>query len=266
MSYTSRRPRPSLAGVVDRLWHVDDEGGGGRAETICPDGRTEIVLHFADRMREQRTGGELQPRQLLVGQMADPITVVPTGRMRMIGARLEPGALRRLLPAAQDRLAGRILDLEDVWPAWTMRLRERAGDRADAGDQLDALEDALDDMVQRTTVPAAAMTMSTAAARIERAGGTIAIDRLAGGAGLGRRQFERRFREHIGLSPHLFARIVRFQRAFRAIEAESGTSIAARCGFADQAHLVREIRRFSGRTPTLLADASGLTKFFRRDA
>jgi AraC-like DNA-binding protein len=46
--------------------------------------------------------------------------------------------------------------------------------------------------------------------------------------------------------------------------ATSRAPSSPRCGFADQAHLVGEIRRFSGQTPTLAAEADGLTAFFRR--
>jgi transcriptional regulator GlxA family with amidase domain len=105
--------------------------------------------------------------------------------------------------------------------------------------------------------------MSAAIALLDVTGGQASIDALAHGHGLSRRQFERRFREQVGLSPRLFGRIVRFQRAFGALGFERGAAIAARYGFADQAHLVHEIRRFAGQPPTALAEASGLTAFFR---
>jgi AraC-like DNA-binding protein len=266
MSFISRRARPSLAGIVDRVWRVEDDGRAAQSETICPDGRTEIVMHLAEPMRELRGRAvHQQPRQLLVGQMTAPVAILPGGRVRMIGARLAPGALHRLLPIPQQELAGRILDLADVWPRWTRELGERAAG-ASGDDELGVLESALETMLQRTTACESVRSTMVAAARIDRAGGNVSIDALAHAAGMSRRQFERRFREHVGLPPRLFGRVIRFQRAFRAVGIESGASIAARCGFADQAHLVHEIRRFSGQTPTLLADASQLTRFFRSEA
>ena len=68
--YMARRPAGRLRGIVDRLWHVEGAGALSGAETICPDGRSEIVLHIADPMCE-RVGNELAAaRHLLVGQMA----------------------------------------------------------------------------------------------------------------------------------------------------------------------------------------------------
>jgi transcriptional regulator GlxA family with amidase domain len=47
---------------------------------------------------------------------------------------------------------------------------------------------------------------------------------------------------------------LRFQRARRLIDAGRPLGeVAATCGFADQAHLTREVRALSGRPPSLLA-------------
>ena len=86
--------------------------------------------------------------------------------------------------------------------------------------------------------------------QLRASGGTASVTRVAIATGISRRQLERRFREQVGLPPRTFARIVRFQRAFHALGRESGAAIAARCGYADQAHLVREVRRFGGQTPS----------------
>ncbi len=57
----------------------------------------------------------------------------------------------------------------------------------------------------------------------------------------------------VGISPKRFARITRFQHALRVLEQadvrEKGAYTAARCGYADQAHFVRECREISGAPP-----------------
>jgi transcriptional regulator GlxA family with amidase domain len=179
----------------------------------------------------------------------------------MVGARLEPAGLHRVLAIPQDRLVGQIVDLEAVWGAWTRQTAEQVAATADAASALDAFARALDALVASSTTPD--LPIEAAVARLQQTGGTASIAKLAGDLGLGRRQLERRFRDRVGLSPRLFGRIIRFQRAFDPLGHEAGAMVAARCGYADQAHLVREVRRFAGRTPTLLAEAEGLTAFFR---
>jgi AraC-like DNA-binding protein len=262
MSVVVRRPGPRLRGIVDRLWYVDG-GTGSAPDTICPDGRTEIVLHLGDPMREHRNGRDFtQPRHLLVGQMDQPMTVVSSGMLRMVGATLESASLYTALPVSQSDLAGQVIDLESVWGRWTRETAERVAATPDGEGALACFEAALGALFPDSAELNS--PIARAVARLRQSGGNASIARLASEVGLGRRQFERRFHTEVGLPPRLFGRIVRFQRAFRAIGGESGAAVAARCGYADQAHLVREIRRFAGRTPTLLAEAEGLTAFFRR--
>ena len=68
-------------------------------------GDPEIVVDLGDPMRGQS-------RYLLVGQMDAPLSVVATGRVAMVGARLTPSGLYRLLPLSQDRLARQVLSLD----------------------------------------------------------------------------------------------------------------------------------------------------------
>lgn len=268
MSYFTRRPAGRLRGIVDRFWRVDesdtqDVSSGRTPEAICPDGYTEIIVHLGDPMLQQM-GGRLTPqaRHLLVTQMDRPVTIVPTGRVAMVGARLPAGALHRLLPTAQDRLAGQILDLDTVWREWTRLTCEQLSAAQPEG-VLDIFENALEAIVPADSPSDIDRALESAVAWLQASGGCVSIERLAQHVGISRRQLERRFREHVGLPPRLFGRILRFQRAFHMLGRESGAAIAAQCGFADQAHLVREVRRFAGVTPTLLAEADGMTAFFR---
>ena len=95
--------------------------------------------------------------------------------------------------------------------------------------------------------------------------GLARVGALARTAGLSDRQLERRFRSAVGLAPKLFSRIVRFQRVVRLARrsAQAGwAETAARCGYADQAHLVRDVRAFSGATPSALRADRGFTAPF----
>jgi AraC-like DNA-binding protein len=263
MQYAERRPLGRLRGIVDRLWLVDDATPSHDPQMICPDGRPEIIVHLGDRMRERSGSGyRLQPRHLLVGQMASPIAVVATGRVSMAGARLNPDSLFQLLPISQDRLAGQVIDLASVWSSWTRITAERLEEARTPEARLSALEERLEQLLPPDDARADG-AMRAAVTRLQTTGGRAAITTLARDMGISRRQFERRFREHVGLPPRLFGRIVKFQRAFHALGYQPGAVVAAECGYADQAHLVREIRRFAGQTPTLLAEADGLTAFFR---
>lgn len=82
------------------------------------------------------------------------------------------------------------------------------------------------------------------------------VGRLAEIACLGKKQFERLFRECVGMNPKEYGRIVRFQRALRMIQLGSRdyAAIAYANGYADQSHFIREFRVFSSLTPKQLIE------------
>ncbi len=89
----------------------------------------------------------------------------------------------------------------------------------------------------------------------------FSMDQLAGQACLSVSQFERRFRQQVGISPKLFARTNRFHNAFQLKDqnpALDWLSIALQTGYTDYQHLVKDFKQFSGATPNslLLAQAN----------
>ena len=83
-------------------------------------------------------------------------------------------------------------------------------------------------------------------------------------ADLSSRQLQRRFQSAVGYGPKAFQRIVRLQRLLdlSAREAARNSGLAAlsdAAGYADQAHMSREVRDLTGRLPSSLLAGSGST-------
>ena len=73
-------------------------------------------------------------------------------------------------------------------------------------------------------------------------------------AGLSRSHFARAFRNTIGMAPHTFVLQRRLARAVELLMSPPALSVkevAARCGFADQAHLTRAFKAKFGHPPSL---------------
>ena len=70
--------------------------------------------------------------------------------------------------------------------------------------------------------------------------------------GLSQRRFIRVFAAEVGLTPKLYGRVRRFQRALalvRGVPAPDWAQLAVECGYFDQSHLIRDFRAFAGLTP-----------------
>lgn len=95
--------------------------------------------------------------------------------------------------------------------------------------------------------------VAAAAARIEQAAGRVHIADLAAQSGASERTLRRHFYRQTGLAPKLFARIVRFRRAHAYLVHGphlTYAGAAARFGYVDQAHLIRDWHEFAGEAPT----------------
>jgi AraC-like DNA-binding protein len=90
------------------------------------------------------------------------------------------------------------------------------------------------------------------AAALEAQAGRCSLEEVIAGSGVGRRQFERRFRDSVGLSPKLFASVLRLRSVFDVLQEDpqaDWTEAALAAGYFDQIHLIRDFRRFVGCTP-----------------
>ena len=92
------------------------------------------------------------------------------------------------------------------------------------------------------------------------------VPALADTACLSSKQLTRVFADYVGASPKDFLRIVRVQRAlslFQRQPASSFAQVAYACGFADQSHMIKEFRQFTGYTPAqYLAACAPVSDYF----
>jgi AraC-like DNA-binding protein len=262
--FSAYEPPAALAGAVKTIWVA--RGSREEFETpepIVPDGCVEMVFNLGDPFEDGATG-EIQPRDLLAGQMTGPVVARPTGRVDLIGVRLRSsragaalrtpiGELRDCITAASDVLPGAIHVVD--------RLRDTP-----LPHRLDVLARELSARLRPADERCVA-AVEHALAVIHARRGQVSVEAVARAAGVSRRHLERQFHEKVGLGAKDMARIVRLHAALACLDREpalSGADIAARCGYSDQAHLVRECRTFTGRTPSRFAsDRSSLATLIR---
>jgi AraC-like DNA-binding protein len=93
--------------------------------------------------------------------------------------------------------------------------------------------------------------------RLVATAGQVPIGRLADEVGWSHKHLIKRFRQQVGLRPKTAARLVRFDGVWQRLDGRRPLDwglVARQAGYADQAHLVREFRQFTGTTPTAFTD------------
>jgi len=243
-----------LRSEVAAIW--DFEGSlAYRRERLFPDGMLQIVVQLDD---PHRLAEAVAPfPSLCVDGIATLSTTIeaPLGRCRVLGIRLQPLGAFALLRTSLAALRDRSLDLRDVVGQSATELGERLSFGRSGAERIASAEA----WVRRRFAssfevdPAVAVVFDA----IRCAGGALSLGGFDTLTGRSRSRLAAAFRDHVGLTPKRYARIVRFRHAIEMLG--SGTlpiAVAAEAGYYDQAHLCEEFREHAGLTPSAYADAS----------
>ncbi|WP_031487665.1 DUF6597 domain-containing transcriptional factor [Streptomyces bicolor] len=156
------------------------------------------------------------------------------------GVRFSPGTAPAFLGVPAHEVRDRRVDLADLWPA--SEVRRLSGRIEAAADPVTALEDVALERAADAEAPDPLLRRVVAALDAGRPVAAIA-DEL----GLGARQLHRRSLTAFGYGPKTLARILRMQRALAMARDGVGfAETAVRAGFADQAHLARDVKELAG--------------------
>jgi AraC-like DNA-binding protein len=244
-------PAPAdLQRHVQCVWRLSDVAPAPGVQTIYPDGRCELIVHFGKPPHcRDETGWHEQAPNLFAAQRATAVQLRSSGVVDCLGVRLQPAASALIAGRSLPQHGDRIVDLEGLDATFSRMLR-RTARRFAAGDAAPLwhlLETRCRDSAIDTRIEATVL-------HIESRGGQVRIDSLPRAAGLSVRGFQTRFRSVVGLTPKEFVRIVRLQATLRALDADDASlaELATDAGFSDQAHATREVQRITGLTPARL--------------
>lgn len=254
MRYTEITPSADLRRYIKCFWTLEaaKTETGSSPEPVMPDGCIELVFNFSDPFLRHHSDGvvETQPLNLVAGQIMTSALIGPSGATDLLGVRFTHAGASPFFKFPLNELTNRIIDLEAVWDGEMRYLGQRLGYMRSVAKRIELLEGIFRHMLGRAKD--ACPIVETAAGMIGASGGLISIEQITGAMGINERRIERRFQQKFGLSPKKFSRIVRFQNFMGAVSGSYGSilDIALAHGYYDQAHFIREFRKFSGKTPT----------------
>jgi AraC-like DNA-binding protein len=194
---------------------------------------------------------EIVPRAVVVGPCARRrAELVLHGAFDVFTIQFCAAGFYQLFRVPMDALADQAYEARSVIGPLLTELEHRLADAPSFETRVHIAGDLL---LRQLGKPKPADAVAAAAGRLVFSRGAISVGDAAARAGLGVRQFERRFIEQVGLPPKLYARIVRFNAALGAKVADPlrlWTDIAHALGYFDQMHMVHDFEDLSGESPT----------------
>lgn len=169
---------------------------------------------------------------------------------RYFGARFFPGAAEQLLECPLDQFTEKQVELLDVQKN-AKRLINKIGSSASFEERVRHFENYYLKITRdKGKLP---WLVSYMLNEIDKKNGEIRIQELADKTGYSTRHIHNQFKQHVGIPPKLYIRILRFQHCFgllRSSSASDFTTLAVDAGYYDQAHFIKEFKEFSLNTPT----------------
>jgi len=252
------RPVPALRHLIRHYYQVK-ESLLGRVSLQPVPARSPHILEFmfGTYYQVRRSGCEVTEKVravALVGSRTSPSAeLILSGNVDAFTIVFLPGAFSMLFGVPAVELTNGDFSGQDVLGKSINELYARLGEVSAFQDRVEVADSFLSAI--RPAIESVSPIVRTARAMI-RNNGSVRISEMAHQTGLGVRQFERRFDQEIGVSPKLYARIIRFEAALqrRAVRPTTPwTDIAHDLGYHDQMHMVHDFTRLSGGSPEAIA-------------
>lgn len=223
---------------------------------ILPDSDVELILSFGSRAQfEEGSKRHDLPHSYVVGLADRPVPIHIEGILKVVAVRFYAWGIYSLLGRGPSQRPITPSHLDDL-------LRPVLGD-IDQAVQDDNAELAVT-ILQNHLIERAAFSkydpsvVQTATQQIIKEKGRVKIGDLADYCYISPRQLERQFEALVGLQPKALARLIRFEQVRYLLQREPMANLATLAnhfGYSDQAHLTREFKHFSQRTPTQFVSA-----------
>ena len=244
-TYWEEPPSSALGSdsTVARRWCFSVDLEPAPPIRILPDGELSILFSAPRGGRHWEAtvyGATTRPR----------IVHQPESRIQ-IQVKIVPGRGCGLLGNGLHELRDQAIPLDCFWGRRSDRLLTGLAQSISWRSRRDRLERAF--TTSQSAPTAASELVRQAVGKIQSDHGRRRVFDVAKSLGVAQRKLERAFASHLGLSPKLYARIIRFRIAQSQIEAEDDyATVAASAGYSDHAHMTREFRVFAGAPPSAL--------------
>lgn len=196
------------------------------------------------------------PPAIIGGPTSDRMNIRFGYHHHVIKVSFQPGGLHRMLGIPMHSLLGKEgIDARDIWGNQINLILEQLGEAASFRNMITVIEQFL---LSKSVYLKRLLPIDSVMQLLVKGGGLIQIEHLASASCLSNRQFERVFKNRIGLSPKFFSRLVLFSRAWLMKENQPDISwlqLAYKCGYYDQMHFIRDFKEFTGENPTEIESA-----------
>ncbi|MEO6612754.1 MAG: helix-turn-helix domain-containing protein [Chitinophagaceae bacterium] len=251
-------PHPALQAYVLNISTVNAILPDGIKDVVTPYPPTpfqSLIFYCNNSVSMSRIGtGEFhqQPFTVLVGPQFSRVNVKVNSHLSAIRVDFLPGGMYRMLGIPMNELFDRGFDALDFFGVEMKIINEQLRNISNLEAGKIIVEKFL---LNKVASLKEILPLDYAMRILLNNNGNMPIDKIASLSCLSIKQFERKCQERIGMNPKMYARILRFSKAYRMHETFpelSWIKIAYEAGYFDQMHMIRDFKVFAGVNPSVI--------------
>lgn len=227
-------------------------------ERFLPDGNSEFLVELTENSQaiyENETLAELQicRHGWVSGVRTRPITI-PSGRgTKKLIVAFQQGKGFPFIKIPMSELADKVVDADIIFGARFRQFREQLLASPSWQQTFQLTENFLLQLAgEELSVDTPAKCVAFAVSNIAVQPNILVFQQFTRQIGYSQKHFIDLFKRHVGITPKKYLNIMRFQMALLEIEHNQAIDwrrVALDSGYYDQAHFIRDFKRFSGFTP-----------------
>jgi AraC-like DNA-binding protein len=245
MNYQQILPAEPLRKYVRYFWTLEDDSldYSHKAFKILPDGLPGIIFQENPKAFFDENNKQL-PQLFLYGQTTQYTESKAISGFRNIGVYFQPTALKSIFGIDANELTDQYIDINDLT---ITNITDQLSSKNTYQQRIELLSAFFTQQADRQKTESEKVNFATI--KLQKG---ESLKNIQSKLNISERSLERHFKQQVGISPKLYARICRFQSALenlRKMKFEKLTDIAHQSDYFDQSHFIREFKGFAGTIP-----------------
>jgi len=262
-------PPKELFPFIKHYLFLESKGSGFSKLRLFSDGNMGIVFSFKNNLVSGYKNNEQVeplPNSFLYGQISTFKDVCVVNETDLLIVVFQPSGIQQLLGIPAGMLRDNIISTAYLFGKQGQELNEKLMEAFSIRDKLRLLNLFFTKLALKRTHPGDLIVQASVNSIVKNKG-LISLNQLVKLTGYTERHIERKFIEAIGIPPKRFGNIIKLHHFLKHLKNQSNnanlTAIAYEAGYADQSHLIKEFKKFTGMTPkTYIHEADKLTTNF----
>lgn len=262
MRFQNIVPIPQLKGIVNKMWLFESEGRvpDEDMKMIVPNGMAKLTIPFRNGVSGKNKdyfhlSKESQITLIGIQDMPAIVDIEHDAFHGNIGIEFSPLGAYRLFQLRQSEITNKLFLLEDILGKSAREIQDMIAQTESTDKKIQMIQAYL---VQLLTKSQPDQILDYCIKNILHSKGLITVSELERKTGYSSRWLHEKFIQKVGLSPKNLSSIVRFNQIYKQLARGSESSSFKDDiyhYFYDQAHFIKDFKRFTGYSPLKFANS-----------